>query len=229
MFFLASPTPLQKGAGLLFILFIALFLSGCRTVAQAPDPEPASHYIVPIDQLPELTEIRRGDLLEKLHPELVDRARLLYALLELEGIHIRFISGHRPLENDARPNRLASWHNLGMAFDLNIVGRDYAYYKEDQKQWERIGEVATGLGLIWGERYDDIFHFEWHPDYHARIRQHEFDLFRRFAGRRLQNHQATWHLFDPERADPDALPCFGGCHEIPDEGLRNLLEDLRLH
>ena len=181
----------------------------------------------PVDALPPFDEIRRGNLLEGLHPELADRARLLYALLESEGIEIVFISGHRPHDPNYRPDRNASWHNLGMAFDLNIVGRTYSVYDEDADTWARIGEVATGLGLIWGIRYNDIWHFEWHPGYHARIRDHEFSEFKRLAGNDLRNHHRVFSLFDVEEVGLEEPHCFGGCQTIPDDGLRYLLDSLR--
>lgn len=187
---------------------------------------------LPIDDLPELEDMRRGDLLDEVHPELVDRIRLMYALLQAEGIELVFVSGHRPHAGFDRPNRLASWHHLGMAVDLNLAHRSSlddstAHFDDDRPKWERIGEIAKGLGIIWGKRYDDIFHFEWHPGYHSRIRDHEYEQFQRLAGDDLQNHPEVWHLFDAEHAHPDAPKCFGGCYHIPDDGLRHLLEQLR--
>ena len=188
----------------------------------------------PIDELPELDEMRRGDLLEDVHPEFVDRLRLMYALLEHEGIEITFVSGYRPHETfyDAE-NRHASWHNLGMAVDLNLAHRDSLeearrhYDGEDADHWQRIGEIANGLGIIWGEWFDDIFHFEWHPDYHARIRDHEMQQFQRLAGSNLDDHTEVWSLFEDGDPEDDADNCSGGCHVIPDDGLRQLLEQLR--
>ena len=188
----------------------------------------------PIDELPELDEMRRGDLLEGVHPEFVDRLRLMYALLEHEGIEITFVSGYRPHETfyDAE-NRHASWHNLGMAVDLNLTHRDSLeeaqrhYDGEDADDWERIGEIANGLGIIWGEWFDDIFHFEWHPDYHARIRDHEMQQFQRLAGSDLDDYTEVWSLFGDGDQEDDADDCSGGCHVIPDDGLRQLLEQLR--
>lgn len=213
----------------LFFLFfaIALFSSGCATTPKKEAPSQPLQIEFPAQELPSIEEIRRGYLLEALHPELADRARLLYLILEVEGIEIVFISGHRPYDPNYRPNRLATWHNFGLAFDLNIVGRPYAYFPEDEPKWERIGEIAAGLGLLWGRRYDDIFHFEWHPGYYARIRDHEFQRLQGLAGRRIQNHPAVFPLFDPHQVEPEEPSCFGGCLIIPDDGLRALLEALR--
>lgn len=185
-----------------------------------------------IERLPTLEELNRGELLEDVHPELVDRIRLMVAVLEKEDIEVVFASGYRPFEHfyDAE-NRHASWHNLGMAVDLYLGHRDSyddarRHYQQDQKLWERVGEVAAGLGLIWGESFDDPYHFEWHPGYHARIRRHEFDKFRRLAGDDLEDHRAVWPLFDAPD-DVAADTCSGGCHQIPDDGLRRLMHRLR--
>ncbi len=200
--------------------------------ACASDPDESTEKSLPVTQLPELDQMRRGDLLEGVHPELRRRIKLMYALLEKEGIEIVFVSGHRPLAGFSKPNRLASWHNVGMAVDLNLAHRaslqdSTDHYDEDEDKWERIGEIAKGLGIIWGARYDDIFHFEWHPGYHSRIREHELQEFKSHGGSNLSDHDEAWHLFDAERADPTDPECFGGCYHIPDDGLRSLMEHLR--
>ncbi len=218
------------------IAIVGLSLS-CSSSSPSPTHAEARHIShdtgnLPVDRLPELEEMNRGELLEDIHPELQARIRLMYALLEKEGIEIVFVSGYRPFAWFDKPNRLASWHNLGMAVDLNLRHRRSleeanANYAEDRHQWERIGEMAKGLGIIWGARYDDIFHFEWHPGYHARIREHEFNAFQALAGEELDDHREIWHRFTPSEMDPDDPDCFGGCIEVPDEGLQILLDLLR--
>lgn len=180
-------------------------------------------------ELPETDQIRGGELLKGLHPELKERAKFLYALLEAEGIDIVFISGYRPIDRAYLGNRHASWHNLGLAFDLNFVGRTYKYYEEDEEKWNRVGQIAMNkMGIIWGRMFNDIWHFEWHPTFNTRIRQHEADQLTELAGEDLEDYQKTFGLFDP---DPNAKqappPCFGGCENIPHQGLRALFNDLR--
>ncbi len=212
-------------------LLITLSCAAGPVTSDAP-PHSTHSSDLPVEQLPELSEMRRGDLLEGVHPELVRRIQLMYALLEQEDIPIVFVSGHRPHSGFNKPNRLASWHNLGMAVDLNLADRGSLgearrhYDGEDAEKWARIGEIAQGLGIIWGERYDDIFHFEWHPGFHSRIRDHEFETFQQLAGSSLEEHHKIWHLFDADRADSEQAQCFGGCYEVPDRGLRKLLEIL---
>ena len=223
----------------LILSAIAVFGLSLSCASSSPSATPSAPQQVthdtgdlPVERLPELEEMRRGELLEDVHPELQKRIRLMYALLEEEGIEIVFVSGYRPFAWFDKPNRLASWHNLGMAVDLNLHHRRSleeanAHYSEDRHKWERIGEMAKGLGIIWGARYDDIFHFEWHPGYHARIREHEFEEFQQLAGKELDDHREIWHRFARSEIDPDDPECFGGCIEVPDEGLRILLEILR--
>lgn len=215
----------------LILMAIAMTV-GCATGPSSGGGQSGDHDLSLPETLPELEDMRRGDLLEDVHPELVDRIRLMYALLENEGIPIVFVSGHRPHMGFNKPNRLASWHNLGMAVDLNLAHRGSLsdatdHYDEDAEKWERVGEVAQGFGIIWGERYDDIFHFEWHPGHHSRIRDDEFAKFQGLAGQDLERHSRVWHLFDADEEDPAAPECFGGCYHIPDEGLRELLDELR--
>ncbi|RAL21783.1 hypothetical protein DL240_13100 [Lujinxingia litoralis] len=193
---------------------------------------PALNPTLPPISLPPTSEIRGGHHLETIHPEIALRARLLYALLEHEGIEVIFISGYRRWSPPGG-RRLASWHHVGLSFDLNLTHRATMseanrHYDQDKARWERIGELAEGLGIIWGARYDDIFHFEWHPGHHARMRQDEFDRFRSLAGRKLVDYRQTWELFEPERRDEfPGPPCFGGCFTPPDAGLAELLEALR--
>ena len=182
-----------------------------------------------VTELPDTDQIRGGELLEGLHPELKERAKFLYALLEAEGIDIVFISGYRPINRGYLGRRLASWHNVGLAFDLNFVGRTYKYYEEDEEKWNRVGEIAMNkMGIIWGRMFDDIWHFEWHPGFNTRIRQHEADRLTELAGEDLEDYQLAFGLFDP---DPEAAqsppPCFGGCKNIPHQGLRALFNDVR--
>lgn len=202
----------------------------------APDaslaaPAPPNPSLPPIT-LPDYDDIRGGNHLETIHPEIALRARLLYALLEHEGIEVVFISGHRSWSPPGG-RRLASWHHVGMAFDLNLTHRATMseanrHYEADRKAWERIGELAEGLGIIWGARYDDIFHFEWHPGHHARMRQHEFDAFRDLAGQDLGNYRQGWSLYEDDLQSVDETPpCLGGCYIPPDQGLSELLDSLR--
>ncbi|TXD33758.1 M15 family metallopeptidase [Lujinxingia vulgaris] len=208
--------------------------AGPLTTPASPDAGaiPAPNPTLPPITLPDIDEIRGGNHLETIHPEIALRARLLYELLEHEGIEVVFISGHRSWSPPGG-RRLASWHHVGMAFDLNLTHRATMseanrHYEADRKAWERIGELAEGLGIIWGARYDDIFHFEWHPGHHARMRQHEFDAFRDLAGQDLGNYRQGWSLYEDDLQSVDETPpCLGGCYIPPDQGLSELLDSLR--
>ncbi|RDV36390.1 hypothetical protein DV096_19430 [Bradymonadaceae bacterium TMQ3] len=209
-------------------------LAGPATALSDADAEPRlpPNPSLPPITLPDYGEIRGGNHLQTIHPEIALRARLLYALLQHEGIEVVFISGHRSWSPPGG-RRLASWHHVGMAFDLNLTHRATMseanrHYEADRNQWERIGELAEGLGIIWGARYDDIFHFEWHPGHHARMRQQEFDAFRELAGQDLGNYRQGWSLYKDDLQNVDETPpCLGGCYIPPDKGLSELLESLR--
>ncbi len=198
-----------------------------------PSDEPSPALVdAPIDRLPALDDINQGHLLEDVHPEVVDRIRLLIAVLRLDDIEMRVISGYRPFEWFDYDNRLASWHNVGMAVDLlparyaTMEDANQAHQRgDDAELWDRIREVSAGLGIIWGEWFNDIFHFEWHPGYHARIRQHEFDEFTDLAGDDLDDHRQVWTLFEPDALETNPH-CAGGCPEVPDDGLRHILDNL---
>ena len=183
----------------------------------------------PVYELPDVNEIRGGELLKGLHPEFKERIKFLYAVLESEGIEIVFISGHRPVDRAYLGNRLASWHNVGLAVDLNFVGRTYRYYPEDKEKWDRVGEIAMyKMGIIWGEMFNDRWHFEWHPGFNTRIRPHEAERLTALAGENLEDYPKTFSLFDPDlTAAQSPPPCFGGCANIPHEGLRALYDDVR--
>ncbi len=183
----------------------------------------------PVYELPEIEDIRGGELLLGLHPEFQRRARFLYAVLESEGIEVVFISGYRPVDRAYLGNRLASWHNVGLAFDLNFVGRSYTYYEEDAEKWSRVGQIAMyKMGIIWGDMFNDRWHFEWHPGFNTRIRPHEKERLAELAGENLEDYEKTFALFNPDlNARQGPPPCFGGCPNIPHPGLRALYDDLR--
>ncbi|MBI4135075.1 MAG: M15 family metallopeptidase [Candidatus Sungbacteria bacterium] len=58
---------------------------------------------------------------------------------------------------------LESYHNYGLAFDVAFEGG--LPYPEDDEYWDRIGEYGESLGLVWGGRFNDRPHFEYHPGF----------------------------------------------------------------
>lgn len=168
-------------------LSLALAPWGCCSRPGAPCArQPQSAPPLPEPARPPL-QVRGGEHLEGLHPALERRARLLYERAEDEGIQLRFISGYRPYKERGRrasaagsakrSPSLASWHNFGLAFDLNLQGRAgmsdaLKHLSEDAPRWERVGALAADLGLTWGKPWgkEEIFHFEWHPGHPDAIR-----------------------------------------------------------
>ena len=157
-----------------------------------PLPEPARPPL----------QVRGGEHLEGLHPSIARRARLLYERAEDEGIQLRFISGYRPYKPRERrasaarspkrsPKRspsLASWHNFGLAFDVNLQGRAgmsdaLKHLSDDAPRWERVGALAADLGLTWGKPWgkEELFHFEWHPGHPDAIRAPTLNALKREA------------------------------------------------
>jgi|LauGreDrversion4_2_1035121.scaffolds.fasta_scaffold293526_2 hypothetical protein len=151
-------------------------------------------------------QVRGGEHLEGLHPSLERRARLLYERAEAEGIQLRFISGYRPYKQRASRSRstsLASWHNFGLAFDVNLQGRAglsdaLKNMREDRPRWDRVGALALELGLTWGEPWglDEIFHFEWHPGHPDAIRAPTLNTLKGSAegGDLRGGYQGVWRL-----------------------------------
>lgn len=191
----AAPEPTRKTAA--------------RTTAvskpAAPDPAPA-----PLD----LGQIDGGRHLAGLHPEVRRMAEALYTEARARGIEIRFISGHRafdPHSARARQGR-ASWHNFGMAFDLNLARHRtmkaaLAHYDADGDDWETLGAIGEALGLTWGRAWGrhEVFHFEWHPGMKAAIRRPQLDALLADAGPDGRDYKKTWRRFRP--APPtDGLP-----------------------
>jgi len=58
---------------------------------------------------------------------------------------------------------LQSYHNYGLAFDIAFQGNEP--YPKQYEKWKRVGELGESLGLVWGGRFNDNPHFEWHPEF----------------------------------------------------------------
>lgn len=153
-------------------------------------------------------EVRGGAYLEGLHPTLVERARLLYERAQAKGIKLRFISGYRrfrPKRNPKVGGSVASWHNFGAAFDVNLHQRKsmkdaLQHLEEDEVTWRIVGEIAAELGLTWGKPWGDaeIFHFEWHPGHPDALRRPAFEKLIKASGENVDHYREAWKLFTNE-------------------------------
>lgn len=191
---------------LLIVLGFSIVSGCCRS--KLADPCHNSSPLIKVTPIKSILEVRGGEHLEGLHPQLIKKARILYELVEKEGIQIKFISGYRRFrkKRSTQPGKsVASWHNFGAAFDLNLFQRKnmrtaLAHYEEDLVQWERIGELAKSLGLIWGQPWgkEEIFHFEWHPGHPEALRQPAFEKLIQVTGTRVEDYQKAWSLFDDD-------------------------------
>jgi hypothetical protein len=147
----------------------------------------------------DLRTVRGGRHLAGLHPTLRRKALQLYAECERAGVAIKFISGYRKMR--ARKKR-ASWHNFGMAFDMNLAEhRDMktavSRYRRDKSRWAVVGRIGRSLGMFWGEvwKVEEIFHFEWHPGMPEGLRGANLRTLLRDAGPMAERPANAWHHF----------------------------------
>ena len=118
--------------------------------------------------------------LEDLHPMVVERARQLVTLAQVEGIEILVTSTLRTFEEQAelfaigrtKPGKKVtnatageSWHNFGLAFDVVPLVNGKAVW--DSPFWNRIRVLGKQVGLIWNGTFQSFKnkpHFEFHPN-----------------------------------------------------------------
>jgi len=53
-----------------------------------------------------------------------------------------------------------SYHNYGLAFDFMFI--DDPKWQAPKERWEKVGKTGEAIGLIWGGRFGDVGHFEYH-------------------------------------------------------------------
>jgi hypothetical protein len=143
--------------------------------------------------------------LADLPPALRTRALILVQRAHAEGIAVRFIFGYTRYLARTRtgPGGWATWHQFGLAFDLNLVDRrdlndGRRHFAADAPRWRRLGAIATELGLAWGGAWRssyDPFHFEWHPGDDAVISRDELRRFLGLAGPRGERFREVWPLY----------------------------------
>jgi peptidoglycan LD-endopeptidase CwlK len=118
--------------------------------------------------------------LEDLHPFVMERARQLVKVAQVDGIELLITSTLRSFQEQAelfaigrtKPgNKVTnakpgeSWHNFGLAFDVVPLVNGKAVW--DSPFWNRIGQFGKQLELIWGgnfQSFKDKPHFEFHPN-----------------------------------------------------------------
>lgn len=197
------------------VVVLALFCEACcssrpHPPCTSPTPPQPQDQVVRATPQKSILRLRGGAYLDGLHPELIKRARLLYERAEREEISLRFISGYRKYRKNekrmkarVKANRsVASWHNFGAAFDVNLTrykGMKQAlkHYDKDEATWKRIGVLARELGLTWGAPWgrEEIFHFEWHPGHPDALRLPDFEKLTAVTGAQVRDYQKAWKLF----------------------------------
>ena len=203
---------MRRSRTLLFIVtsVLLVFLSGCcksRLSAPCSNQTQLGSVIQP-EPTKSVLKISGGSHLDGLHPQLIKKARVLYELAEAEGVQLKFISGYRRFRKKRSRKAgksVASWHNFGAAFDINLLHRKsmrdaLKHLSEDQAHWDKVGSIAKSLGLIWGKPWgkQEIFHFEWHPGHPEALRQAAFDRLSKVTGAKVENYKNAWRLFSVE-------------------------------
>jgi len=98
-----------------------------------------------------------------------------------EGISLLVVQASRSIKDQSRiyaigrtsPGKVVtnaapgwSWHNFGRAYDI-VVMVDGMPDWDCKYVYERVGEIGTSIGLIWGGSFrypkGDLGHFEYHP------------------------------------------------------------------
>jgi len=55
-----------------------------------------------------------------------------------------------------------SYHNYCLAFDFYFTD---THWDSPRARWEKVGVYAESLGCVWGGRFGDLGHVEWHPTF----------------------------------------------------------------
>lgn len=116
--------------------------------------------------------------LDCLHPQVRSKAKELIEKCKQRGIDISIASNpfrtvRRQQElydqgrtkpgnivTNAKP--LESYHSYGLAFDIVFDGPE-PYPPVNSWKWKVVGELGESLTLVWGGRFNDLPHFEYHP------------------------------------------------------------------
>ncbi|MCC6619972.1 MAG: M15 family metallopeptidase [Deltaproteobacteria bacterium] len=183
----------EEGAG------EALLGDAVASAVEAADEED------PLDAEPVAPQIGTG-IFKGSHPIMRDLAVQLVERLRAEGIHVKLLMGYTPYvaRKKTGPGGWASWHEFGLAFDLNLAKRKSLadakkHFAQDERTWKRIGAIAEELGLVWGGGWRstyDPFHFEWHPGHDSVINKDDLKSFLKLAGKKGRHYQKVWTLFD---------------------------------
>lgn len=116
--------------------------------------------------------------LKQLHPAVRERFRALVQAWQDAGFDVIITSSYRNLLKQAAialkssiASKGLSWHNFGMAFDVNLVkGKTHLKLASPKKAWLDSGavQIAYSLGFRWGgdfmDNYDPV-HFDTGYDY----------------------------------------------------------------
>lgn len=116
--------------------------------------------------------------IEDLTPDTQQAVKRFLALAEDNGIHLKVVSTLRTCADQAeiyaqgrtKPGPVVSnapgcrsWHVFGRAVDVLIVNSNGSLQMQADPRYEVLGDIAEGIGFVWGGRFNDPGHFEYHP------------------------------------------------------------------
>lgn len=118
--------------------------------------------------------------LDALHPQVRSKARELVVKCAEAGVPIliasnpfRTIKRQQELYDQGRTSPgslvtnakpLESYHCYALSFDIVFEGSSL-YLPLDHWKWKKVGEIGESIGLIWGGHFNDMPHFEYHPEF----------------------------------------------------------------
>jgi len=120
-------------------------------------------------------------LLEDLTPDTRAATERFIAEAKDNGIELKIASTLRSCSEQAeiyaqgrtKPGKIVSnapgcrsWHVFGRAVDLFIRNSDGTLQLEADPRYEVLGQIAEDMGFVWGGRWGDAGHFEYHPGLH---------------------------------------------------------------
>jgi peptidoglycan L-alanyl-D-glutamate endopeptidase CwlK len=149
---------------------------GQRLVLPNGNSAPPAAPVAPT--APQTSVPASNDLLSRVAPTLATKGRNLIQGCREAGVTIRVSQSLRTwAEQDAlyargrtapgeiRTNARAgeSFHNFGMAFDIELLDCGRVTWDSRHPGWRIAGEIGSGLGLLWGGHWKtikDLPHFE---------------------------------------------------------------------
>lgn len=116
--------------------------------------------------------------IDDMTPDALRAAKRFLEAASENGIEVKVVSTLRSCseQNDiyaqgrTKPGRVVSnapgcrsWHVFGRALDVLIANSDGTLQMDADPRYEVLGSIAEDMGFVWGGRWGDSGHFEYHP------------------------------------------------------------------